>query len=111
MKDVSEGTIRIAEKARAGECFHFSTDRYISIRDVVGLIASMMPVRFEDAVEIVNDRPGKDAAYLLDSSKARTDLEWNDNITLEQGITEVIEWAKLFSSDLTKLPQNYIHKP
>jgi dTDP-glucose 4,6-dehydratase len=111
MKDVSEGTIRIAEKARAGECFHFSTDRYISIRDVVGLIASMMQVRFEDAVEIVNDRPGKDAAYLLDSSKARTDLEWNDNITLEQGITEVIEWAKLFSSDLTKLPQNYIHKP
>ena len=111
MKDVAEGTMKIAHQAPAGECYHFSTDLYLPIRDVVKMIAEQMNVSFEEGVEIVGDRPGKDAAYLLDSSKARKTLDWYPAITLEQGITEVIAWVNRFENELGEIPKDYLHKP
>ena len=110
MRDVSDGTIRIARQAPAGECYHFSTDLYLPIRDVVRMIADQMAVRFEDAVEIVGERPGKDAAYLLDSTKARKTLGWEAKISLEQGIAETIDWVNRFENELESLPKDYVHK-
>ncbi|NDC37105.1 MAG: NAD-dependent epimerase/dehydratase family protein [Proteobacteria bacterium] len=110
MSDVAEGTLRVAQHAPAGESYHFSTNRYLPIRDVVAMIASQLGVAFEDAVEIVGERPGKDAAYLLDSTKARQALGWRDRISLEEGVAETITWARRFSGELEKLPTDYIHK-
>jgi dTDP-glucose 4,6-dehydratase len=111
ISDVCEGTIRVAERAPAGECYHFSTDRYVPIREVVRMIADCIGVTFDDAVELVGDRPGKDAAYLLDSSKARTHLGWEPKISLEQGIERVLAWAERFERELEQLPKDYQHKP
>jgi dTDP-glucose 4,6-dehydratase len=57
------------------------------------------------------ERPGKDAAYMLDSSKLRTQLGWTDKVPLGEGIDDTIAWAKRFSSELTRLPIRYEHKP
>jgi len=70
-----------------------------------------MNVSFEDCVDIVNERPGKDAAYLLDNKKAKTVLGWQDRITLEEGIDETIKWVQDNLEILKKLPAQYIHKP
>jgi dTDP-glucose 4,6-dehydratase len=111
MTDVCDGTIRVAERAPSGECYHFSTDRYVPIREVVGMIAEIMGASFDDAVEIVGDRPGKDAAYLLDSTKARSSLGWSPKISLEEGIERVVAWATRFGEELEQLPKDYQHKP
>ena len=97
--------------APAGEIYHFSTSSNISVRQVVELITEKLNVKFDDAVEIVDERPGKDAAYLLDSSKARIALGWEDKISLEQGIDETITWAKRNLSEIKRQPANYEHKP
>jgi len=55
--------------------------------------------------------PGKDAAYLLDSTKARTVLGWKDQVTLDQGIGETIAWVEKNLEELKKQPCDYIHKP
>ncbi|MCB4790660.1 MAG: GDP-mannose 4,6-dehydratase [Elusimicrobia bacterium] len=110
IRDVADGTLRVARKATPPEIFHFSTTRNISIRSAVELIAKMTGVSFEKNVEIVADRPGKDAAYLLDSSKAKDILGWKDRITLEQGIEETIKWVKDNLETLKKQNLNYIHK-
>jgi dTDP-glucose 4,6-dehydratase len=70
-----------------------------------------MGVKFEDVVEVVGDRPGKDAAYLLDSTKARTTLGWQAAISLDQGIDETIAWVARNLEELKKQPADYIHKP
>jgi len=111
IKDVADGTMRVMRSAPAGEIYHFSTTRNISVRQVVELITEKLGVKFEDAVEIVGERPGKDAAYLLDSTKAKTTLGWEDKISLEQGIDETIAWAKLNLTEIKKQPPNYEHKP
>ncbi len=110
IRDVAEATLTIAEKADSGDIFHLSTQRNISIRSLVELIAERVGVSFSDHVDIVGDRLGKDQAYLLDSTRAR-ELGWVDKWKLEDGIDSVIDWVKHNLDTLKKQPQNYIHKP
>lgn len=110
IKDVASATLKIAEASLIGEVYHISTDRFISIRDLVKMICGMLNVKFEDSVKITEDRPGKDAAYTLDSSKIRNKLGWNDTISLEKGIEETIDWVKSNFEELKKYPDYYIHK-
>jgi dTDP-glucose 4,6-dehydratase len=70
-----------------------------------------MGVDFDDAVEISGDRPGKDAAYLLDSTRAREKLDWIDAIGLEEGIDETIEWVTNNLDTLRTMPLEYLHRP
>ena len=95
---------------RPGEVYHFSTSRLVSIRDLVELILARLGVRFEDCVEIVPDRPGKDTIYRLSSEKARRELGWNDAVSLEQGIEETIDWIKANFQKFRDDPCKYIHK-
>ncbi|MEE9910685.1 MAG: GDP-mannose 4,6-dehydratase [Deltaproteobacteria bacterium] len=111
IRDVADGTLRAARQAASGEIYHFSTSRNISIRDLVSMIALQLGLSVADHVEVVDDRIGKDAAYLLDSSRAREQLGWQDRITLEQGIEETIGWVRDNLEELKKQPYQYIHKP
>ena len=82
----------------------------ISIRDVVKKIAVQLGVSYEDSIEVIQDRPGKDTAYMLDSSKAKKELNWGCDVTLETGIENTIRWIKDNIDILQKLPFDYIHK-
>lgn len=111
IRDVADATLRIARTAPPPEIYHLSTRRNIAIRDLVALIAERLGVSFADRVEIVGERLGKDAAYLLDSAKARDTLGWNDAIGLEAGIDETIAWVRDNLDTLRAQPDRYIHKP
>ena len=109
--DVARATLAVAQRAPAGECYHLSTPRFISIRNLVELICGLMNADFNNVTEIVDDRPGKDAAYTLDSTKARQTLDWKDTVALEDGIRGVIAWADEHFPEIQRQPADYIHKP
>lgn len=111
MRDVSEATWKIARDGVDGEIYHISTDNVISIRDLVAKICQRLEVNFDDHVEIVGERLGKDSAYHLDSTKLRETLHWRDHVTLDQGIDECVRWAQKHLSELKSLPYDYVHKP
>jgi dTDP-glucose 4,6-dehydratase len=94
-----------------GEAYHISNKRVISIHDLVTLICKLMNVDPMDFIDIVDERPGKDASYLLDSNKIETLLDWQDRISLEQGIDETIEWIEYWWDFLKQQPLGYVHKP
>ena len=109
--DVVDGTLKVARIAPPSEIYHLSTERNISIRLLVQMIAKQMGVSFEDHVVITKDRLGKDSAYFLDSSKAKEKLRWVDKITLEKGIEQTIAWIHDNLDTLKDMPFDYIHKP
>ena len=109
IRDVAGGTLHVARQAPAGDIYHFSTGRSLSIRELVQMIALQLGVNFQSNVDEVGDRLGKDSAYLLDSSKARNELGWQDRISLEQGIEETIGWVRDNLAELLRQPQDYIH--
>ncbi|OGW31686.1 MAG: dTDP-glucose 4,6-dehydratase [Nitrospirae bacterium RIFOXYB2_FULL_43_5] len=111
IKDVVEGTLMAMKTGLPCEIYHFSTKENISIRALVQVIADKLGVFFEDNVDVVGERLGKDTAYLLDSTKAKKDLGWKDTISLERGIDEMIEWIGGNFEVLKTMPFEYIHKP
>lgn len=46
----------------------------------------------EDLIDFVEDRPGHDARYSLDSSKIRTELHWHPRESFAEGITKTVAW-------------------
>lgn len=110
MRDVAAATLAIALRGRIGDTYHISTARLVSIRELVEMILTRLGKAFSAAVDIVDERPGKDTAYRLDSTKLRDELGWRDLVPLEQGIEETIAWAERFKDDLPNLPSRYVHK-
>ncbi|QJT07636.1 NAD-dependent epimerase/dehydratase family protein [Oceanidesulfovibrio marinus] len=109
--DVADATLEIARRGAPGNAYHLSTDRYISIRDLVHLIADMTGVDFDTHVRITGDRLGKDAAYTLDCTKVRQELGWTATTSLEDGIRRTIDWVRGNLDCLQQQPQAYVHKP
>ena len=109
--DVAAATLAIARHAPIGECYHLSTARFISIRALVEMICRMMNADFAQVAQITDDRPGKDAAYTLDSAKARQTLGWSDTVALEVGVRATIAWLEEHFDTIRHQPFDYIHKP
>ena len=111
MRDVSDATWRIATQAPLGETYHISTDEIVTIRQLVDILCVKLDKRFEDCVEVVGERMGKDAAYMLDSTKLRQTLGWKDHVSLDEGLDDCIAWVRRDLEQLKLQPFDYVHKP
>jgi dTDP-glucose 4,6-dehydratase len=110
IRDVSHAELAVLHEGRIGERYHISPDGGLAVRDVVRTICGRMGRKFEDAVEIVAERPGQDAAYVIDSTKARKEFGWKPVIGLDQGIAETVAWVEANWAAIAKQPLNYQHK-
>ncbi len=111
VRDVSRGELAILERGRVGEVYHLSPDRGVSVYDVVHLIAVLMGWRMEDVAEDAPERPGQDAAYVIDSTKARTELGWKPEIPFRTAVQEVIDWVEANWREIERQPLEYQHRP
>lgn len=109
--DVADATYRVAMDGKPGDTYHLSTTETVSIRTLVENICALMHIAFEDIAEVTEERLGKDQAYFLDSSKIRSELGWQDRITLEAGLQETLAWIDGNLETLKSLPADYIHRP
>lgn len=111
IQDMVQGTLKAMRHGKPGGIYHLAATELLSIRALVQIIAKKTGVCFEDSILDVNDRPGKDKAYVLDCSKARKELGWQAEISLEHGIENNIEWIKQNLDVLEHKPFEYRHKP
>jgi dTDP-glucose 4,6-dehydratase len=108
--DVADGIMRALNGGNIGEVYHFSPERFLTIRQVVEIICQQLNFNFDSVAELAPERPAKDLAYLMSSSKARNTLDWTESLSFEQGINNTIDWVKLSLDEIQNLPLNYIHK-
>ena len=112
IRDVSDATLKIVRNGTNGKIYHISPDGDgISIYNLVAKVANRLDKKSEDCIEVVEDRKGQDAAYIIDSSRIRNELGWTSKINLDEGVDEVITWVEKHFEELTQLSQEYIHKP
>lgn len=111
IRDVSRGELAALTRGRSGTIYHLSPDQGTTIRDLVKLICDRMGKRFEEATRPVEERLGQDAAYVIDSSRARQELGWHPQIGLEKGLDEVATWIERNWDEILSQPLEYEHKP
>lgn len=110
VRDVSLGELAILHGGTVGERYHLSPNGGMMVRDVVDTICRYLKRPFEECVEMVAERPGQDAAYVIDSSKARQAFGWAPTIDLAAGVAEVVDWVETNWAVLADRNIEYVHK-
>lgn len=111
VRDVSRGELAVLERGEIGKMYHLSPDGGVSVKHVVETLCKRMGKKFEESVMVAPERPGQDAAYVIDSTRARKELGWKPEIKIEEGLSMVIKWADDYWKEIEAQPLQYIHKP
>lgn len=109
IRDVSRGELAVMEQGTIGELYHLSPDAGIAVRDVVTEIAAQMGKRLEDVAETVEERPGQDAAYVIDSTVARRQFGWRSQIGFPEGLRDVVTWVNQYWDEIRSQTLAYEH--
>jgi dTDP-glucose 4,6-dehydratase len=104
VRDTVDALWRVLNNGKPGSAYHIATREMQSIEAIVRHICLRMRTPFENAVDIAPERPGKDAAYMLDSGRIRAELGWEDTVSMDAGIDQVIE-------AVDGRPVEYEHRP
>lgn len=110
IRDVSRGELAILEKGTVGEIYHLSPSQAIAVKDVVQNICDVMGEDFSERTIVGPERLGQDAIYQIDSSKARKELGWTDEIQFADGIKQVKAWVDEYWDEIRDQPLKYEHK-
>ncbi len=89
--DVVRGYMRILEKGRAGEIYHLSSGVERSVEQIYDLVARMC----ESRVRPVWNQSARSIDTLRqagDSTKNRTELGWEPQVSFEEGLRTTIAW-------------------
>ena len=110
VEDHCNAIMKVLTKGNSGETYNISSQNELDNLTIIKKILKLMNKPL-DLLEFVDDRPGEDHRYSLDSLKIRTELKWNHKINFEEGIIKTIEWyliknpwGKIDSKKLKNIP-------
>lgn len=110
IEDVNRALYKIVIKGKIGDTYHISTNRFLSLRQLIEIICLKLKIKNKSFIKLnKKDRLGKDKSYKLNSEKIRK-LNWKDNISLENGIVDTINWVNTNFKIINKLSLKYRHK-
>lgn len=81
----------IIHEGKIGEIYNIGGNNEKSNIDVVKIILKELG-KSEKLIKYVNDRPGHDLRYAIDSTKIKTTLNWKPVYSFEKGILDTIKW-------------------
>jgi dTDP-glucose 4,6-dehydratase len=89
--DHCNAIFNILTDGKSGESYNISASNEMDNITIVKKILSLMN-KSEDLIEFVEDRPGHDFRYSMDSQKIKKELDWKTNVNFEEGIKKTVEW-------------------
>ncbi len=80
-------------KCRFGEIYNISSDTDFSVRSMAEKILTVLDKPLE-LLEDVNDRPGQDKQYPLNSCKIHNEIGWKPKFNFDDTLHETVLWYK-----------------
>lgn len=91
VSDHNRAVDMIIQKGRIGEAYNIGTGVEKTVEEITDEILKTLG-KPDSLKTYVPDRKQHDKRYLLDTSKIRTELGWNELFSFENGIQDTIEW-------------------
>ena len=100
----------VLKKGKLGETYNIGGNKEKTNIEVVNKVCSLLDERsprkegsYSDLISFVEDRPGHDFKYAIDSSKLKEELKWTPIESFETGLTKTVEWFLANDSWLSKV--------
>lgn len=81
----------VLRKGVSGQVYNIGGDHDVPNIDIVKLILELVG-KPESLITYVEDRPGHDRRYAMDSAYLEAELGWSASYTFEQGMQQTVEW-------------------
>tara|TARA_B100001057_G_scaffold367749_1_gene371130 strand:+ start:6065 stop:7129 length:1065 start_codon:yes stop_codon:yes gene_type:complete len=100
VNDHAEALFKIIVKGKVGETYNIGGNNEIKNIDVVKTICKKLDTikplsknkSYINLIEYVEDRPGHDSRYAIDTKKIKKTLNWKPRESFETGIEKTINW-------------------
>jgi dTDP-glucose 4,6-dehydratase len=89
--DHCRGIDLILKEGKIGETYNIGSGVEVDIETIADRILDILGLD-QSYKTYVDDRPGHDRRYLLDSTKIRSQLGWKPEIPFEEGFRETVLW-------------------
>ena len=96
--DHCDAVYNVIMNGKSGQSYNISANNEIDNISLVKKILEIMD-KSSDLINFVEDRPGHDLRYSLDSTKIRNSLGWNNKTNFDDAIRKTIDWV-LNQSDI-----------
>jgi dTDP-glucose 4,6-dehydratase len=91
VQDHCEAVDAVLQKGKAGEVYNVSAGNEIPNIEIAKKILVMLH-KPESLINFVEDRPGHDVRYSLDSTKIRSLLGWQPQFSFQQSLESTVQW-------------------
>lgn len=81
----------VLEKGAAGEVYNVSASNEVTNLEIVKKVLEKLG-KPESLITFVEDRPGHDKRYSLDSNKLRTQLGWRPTFDFKEALESTVKW-------------------
>jgi dTDP-glucose 4,6-dehydratase len=81
----------VLEKGTAGEIYNVSAGNEVTNIEIVKKILELLH-KPESLITFVEDRPGHDTRYSLDSSKLNSQLKWQPKSSFQEALKSTVQW-------------------
>jgi len=91
VEDHCEAVDAVLQRGKAGEVYNISAGNEIPNIEIAKKILALLN-KPESLITFVEDRPGHDIRYSLDSTKARSMVEWQPTFSFNESLESTVRW-------------------
>lgn len=89
--DHCDAIFKVLTRGRSANSYNISANNELDNLTIIRKILSIMD-KSEDLISFVEDRPGHDFRYSLNSSKIRKELKWAPKTSFKKGLEYTVKW-------------------
>ena len=86
-----DAVFAVLEKAKPGDIYNVGSGEEKRNIEVVKKILKLMN-KPESLIEFVQDRPGHDFRYSLNSGEIHQKIGWTHKVSFDQGLEKTVQW-------------------
>ncbi|MEI5639575.1 MULTISPECIES: dTDP-glucose 4,6-dehydratase [unclassified Pseudoalteromonas] len=98
VEDHANALYKVVTEGKVGETYniggHNEKQNIEVVKAICTILDELVPKKskYSDQIKFVNDRPGHDRRYAIDSSKMSKELDWTPAETFETGLRKTVQW-------------------
>ena len=96
VKDHCEALLKVLKKGKVGEFYNIGSNKNLNnleiCKSLLKISKKKIKIGTNVKIKFINDRPGHDTRYALDSKKIQKKLRWKIKVNFKEGLEKTFLW-------------------